>query len=87
MTSGSVDHRHFLSPWRTGTVFVTSALPGGTTASEFTTVAALDAFYWANDRITCTVVGDLPDAQMQVVARKIYQQLSLRPDGSAAGDW
>lgn len=69
------------------TVYVTSALPGGTTASEFTTVAALDAFYWANDRITCTVVGDLPDAQMQVVARKIYQQLSLRPDGSAAGDW
>jgi anti-sigma factor RsiW len=69
------------------TVFVTSALPGGTTASQFTTVATLDAFYWANDRITCTVVGDLPEAQMQVVAKKIYQQLSLRPDGSAAGDW
>lgn len=66
------------------TVYVTAALPGGKPAYEFTTRSALDAFYWANDQITCTVVGDLPDEQMQTVAKKIYQQLSWRPDGSGA---
>ena len=48
----------------------------------------LDAFYWANDKITCTVVGDLPEAQMQAVAKKVYQQLTWRPDnGTPGGTW
>jgi anti-sigma factor RsiW len=62
------------------TVYITGALPDKTTSYEFTTLASLDAFYWANDKITCTVVGALPDAEMQVVARKVYQQLTRRPD-------
>ena len=62
------------------TVYITSALPDGATAYEFTTRKALDAFYWANDKITCTVVGDLPETQMQAVAKKVYQQLTRRPD-------
>lgn len=64
------------------TVYVTSALPDRATAAEFTTRSALDAFYWSNDRITCTVVGDLPEAEMQTVAKKVYQQLTRRPDSS-----
>lgn len=62
------------------TVYITAALPDGGTAREFTTRNALDAFYWANDRITCTVVGDLPDEQMQAVAKKVYRQLTQLPD-------
>ena len=62
------------------TVYITAALPDGAAAYEFTTKKALDAFYWANDKITCTVVGDLPDAQMKAVAKKVYQQLTWRPD-------
>lgn len=62
------------------TIFVTAALPDGAEAYEFTTREALDAFYWANDRITCTVVGDLPEAEMQTVARKVFTQLTRRPD-------
>jgi anti-sigma factor RsiW len=64
------------------TVYITAALPDGSDAYEFTSRAALDAFYWANDKITCTVVGDLPEAQMQVVAKKVYQQLTWRPDAA-----
>lgn len=64
------------------TVYITSALPDRATVAEFTSRAALDAFYWSNDRITCTVVGDLPEAEMQTVAKKVYQQLTRRPDGS-----
>lgn len=69
------------------TVYVTAALPDRETAFETTSRAGLDAFYWSNDRITCTVVGDLPDAQMQLLAKKIYQQMSLRPDGTVAKEW
>ena len=62
------------------TVYITGALPDKATAYKFITVASLDAFYWANDKITCTVVGALPEAQMQTVAKKVYQQLTRRPD-------
>ena len=64
------------------TVYVTAALADRRTEREFTSRDNLEAFYWANDRITCTVVGDLPQAQMQDVARKIYTQMSWRPDGA-----
>ena len=64
------------------TVYITAALPDRKNAYEFTSRANLDAFYWANDKITCTVVGDLPEAQMHAVAKKVYQQLTWRPDGS-----
>jgi anti-sigma factor RsiW len=63
------------------TVYITSALADGKSAYEFTSRAALDAFYWANEKITCTVVGDLPEVEMQTVAKKVYQQLTRRPDG------
>lgn len=62
------------------TVYITGALPDGATAYEFVTRSGLDAFYWANGTITCTVIGSLPDADMQTVARKVYQQLTWRPD-------
>jgi anti-sigma factor RsiW len=62
------------------TVYVTGALPDKAPAYEFVNVAGLDAFYWANAQITCTVVGDLPEAEMQAVAKKVYQQLTRRPD-------
>lgn len=66
------------------TVYITAARPDVGKAYEFENRDALDAFYWADDRITCTVVGDLPQDQMQTVARKVYQQLSLRPDPKPA---
>lgn len=66
------------------TVYITSALPDRKDAYEFTNRGPHEAFYWANDKITCTVVGELPDAAMQTVAKKVYQQLTRRPDGSVA---
>jgi anti-sigma factor RsiW len=62
------------------TVYVTASLPDKANAFEFTKVDGLDAFYWANNAITCTVVGDLPQDQMQTVARRVYQQMTWRPD-------
>lgn len=65
------------------TVYITSALPDRENAYEFTSRGPHDAFYWANDKITCTVVGELPDEAMQAVATKVYQQLTRRPDNGA----
>ena len=62
------------------TIYITAALPDGRTAYEFTSRDTLDAFYWANDTITCTVVGDLPEAEMQTVATRVYTELTRRPD-------
>lgn len=58
------------------TIYVTAALPGGQPAYEFASRDGAEAFYWANARITCTVVGTLPEAQMQAVAQAVYAQLT-----------
>jgi len=64
------------------TVYITAALPDQGNAYQFATQDNLDAFYWSNDRITCTVVGNLPESEMKAVAKKIYTQLTWRPDGA-----
>lgn len=65
------------------TVYITAALPAEPNAYQFTSRNSLDAFYWSNERITCTVVGSLPETEMKAVAKKIYTQLTWRPDGSS----
>lgn len=58
------------------TIYVTAALPDRATVSQFTSHAGAEAFYWANARITCTVVGTLPEEQMKAVAGSVFSQLS-----------
>jgi anti-sigma factor RsiW len=63
------------------TVYITAAHEGDKPTYSAVKEGGVDAFYWSDDRITCTVVGTLADAEMKAVAKKIYQQLTLRPDG------
>ncbi|WP_127754069.1 anti-sigma factor [Devosia sp. 1566] len=58
------------------TIYVTAALPDREHAYEFASLEGAEAFYWANARITCTVVGTLPEPQMQIVSQAIYRQLT-----------
>ncbi|HTM76937.1 MAG TPA: anti-sigma factor [Devosia sp.] len=58
------------------TVYVTAALPDRAAAYQFAKAGGAEAFYWANARITCTVVGTLPEAQMKTVSQAVYRQLS-----------
>lgn len=58
------------------TIYVTAALPDRQPAYQFTQYEGADAFYWANARITCTVVGTLPEEQMKSVAGAVYSQLT-----------
>jgi anti-sigma factor RsiW len=57
------------------TVFVTAAQPGTDESYEFTQKQRLGAVFWSSPTINCTVVGDLPEAQLKLVARGIYRQL------------
>lgn len=58
------------------TIYVTAALPDRAPAYQFASYDGAEAFYWANARITCTVVGTLPEAQMKAVAGAVYAQLT-----------
>jgi anti-sigma factor RsiW len=62
------------------TVYITAA--GNPVGRPYKAYAenGIEAYYWADAKITCTVVGDLPVAQMQVVAKGVYQQLTWRAD-------
>jgi anti-sigma factor RsiW len=58
------------------TVYVTAALPDRKQVTQLASLDNTEAFYWANARITCTVVGTLPEDQMQAVSRAVYVQLT-----------
>jgi len=58
------------------TVYVTAALPDRAPAYQFADAGGAEAFYWANARITCTVVGTLPEAQMKSVSQAVYRQMT-----------
>jgi anti-sigma factor RsiW len=62
------------------TVYITAAGVDHGKPYELAKQKGLEAYYWANDQITCTVVGDLPEAEMKLVASGVYQQLTWRPD-------
>lgn len=64
------------------TIYVTAALPDRAPAYQFASHGGAEAFYWANARITCTVVGTLPEAQMKAVAGAVYRQLTEGDVGS-----
>ena len=58
------------------TIYVTAALPDGAPAYQFASYEGAEAFYWANGRITCTVVGTLPEDRMKAVSQAVYSQLT-----------
>lgn len=62
------------------TVYLTGGLKQKGKAYQFANASGLEAYYWANDQITCTVVSGLPDEQMKLVSKKVYQQLTWLPD-------
>ena len=66
------------------TLYITSALPDKEEAWQFETLGGVEAYYWANDTVTCTIVADLPEAELKMLGRKVFEQLTWRPDGTTA---
>lgn len=62
------------------TLYITAALPDKKEAWQFETRNGIEAYYWANDAVTCTVVADLPEAELRMLGRKIFEQLTWRAE-------
>jgi anti-sigma factor RsiW len=64
------------------TLYITAALPDKMEAWQFETRNGIEAYYWANDAVTCTVVADLPEKQLRMLGRKIFEQLTWRAESN-----
>jgi anti-sigma factor RsiW len=64
------------------TLYITAALPDKKEVWEFESRSGVEAYYWANAVVTCTVVGDIPEDDLRMVGKKVFQQLTWRPDSS-----
>lgn len=62
------------------TVYLTGHVEGEEAVRQFVDMGGVDAFYWGNEAITCTVVGDLPEERMQELARQVYAELTAGMD-------
>jgi anti-sigma factor RsiW len=68
------------------TLYITAALPDKKTAWQFETHGLVEAYYWANKDVTCTVVADLPEKDLRMLGKKIFEQLTWHAE-SGLHDW
>lgn len=69
------------------TLYITGPLADKREAWKLETRDGVEAYYWANDTVTCTIVADLPEEQLRLLGRKIFEQLARRPDPTTPRDW
>jgi anti-sigma factor RsiW len=67
------------------TLYITAALPDKKEVWEFESRNGIEAYYWANSTVTCTVVGDLAEADLRMVGKKVFEQLTWRPESGWRG--
>lgn len=68
------------------TLYITAALPDKKVEWEFADRDGVEAYYWANEMVTCTIVAELSQDQIKLLGRKIFEQLTRRPEASLH-DW
>jgi anti-sigma factor RsiW len=64
------------------TLYITAALPDKKEAWQFEARQGVEAYYWANDAVTCTIVADLPEDKLRMLGRKVFEQLTRRPENT-----
>ncbi len=62
------------------TLFITGPLADKQEVWKLEDRNGVEAYYWANDKVTCTVVADLPEADIKALGKKIFEQLTWRRD-------
>ena len=62
------------------TLYITSALPDRKEVWKLEARDGVEAYYWANDKVTCTVVGDLSEADLKHLGKMVFEQLTWRRD-------
>lgn len=58
------------------TLYITPRRPADAPANRFAGMDGLGALYWANDAITCTIVGPLDEAELETLAGTVFAAFS-----------
>jgi anti-sigma factor RsiW len=64
------------------TLYITAALPDHKTVWQFETRNGVAAYYWSNDLVTCTIVSDLPETDVKLLGKKVFEQLTRHADST-----
>ena len=64
------------------TLYITGPLPDKKEVWKFEARGGVDAYYWASDSVTCTIVADLPEADVRSLGKTIFEQLTRKADSS-----
>jgi len=64
------------------TLYITAALPDKKEVWKLENRNGVEAYYWSSDKVTCTIVSDLPEAEIRQLGQKVFQQLTWRRDFS-----
>jgi anti-sigma factor RsiW len=64
------------------TLYITGPLPDKKEVWKFEERGGMDAYYWANDAVTCTIVAALPETDVRTLGKTIFEQLTRKADSS-----
>lgn len=58
------------------TLYLTPKTDAQPNQNQFASVENLSAYYWANDAVTCTIVGNFAEAEIKAIASDVFEALS-----------
>jgi anti-sigma factor RsiW len=64
------------------TLYITAPLPDKKEVWKLQARDGVEAYYWANDAVTCTIVANLPADQVKALGKTVFEQLTRRPDSN-----
>jgi anti-sigma factor RsiW len=64
------------------TLYITGPLADKKEVWRFENRRGVDAYYWANDAVTCTIVASLPESDVRALGRTIFEQLARKADST-----
>lgn len=64
------------------TLYITAAAPDRKEVWKYEKRGDLDAYYWADADVTCTIVSDLPEEQVRGLGKTVFEQLTRKPDST-----
>lgn len=64
------------------TLYITGPLDDKKTTWQFESRDGVDAYYWANEGVTCTIVASLPESDVRLLGKKVFEQLMRKADSS-----
>lgn len=62
------------------TLYITGPLPDKKEVWKLENRDGVEAYYWASDKVTCTIVSDMNEADVKTLGKKVFEQLTWRRD-------